>query len=87
MKNAKVLPKEFCDKFLKLNMLEVSDHHYHLDRISKFTTVIFKFICKIIPGLRESWVYVGQKPEGWTPCLNPSQKDLVKANEKTYFKG
>lgn len=75
------------NNFLKLNMMEVSDHHYHLDRISKFTTIIFKLICKIIPGLRESWVYVGQKPESWTPNLNPSQKDLDKANEKTYFKG
>lgn len=73
--------------YLKLNMMEVSDHHYHLDKLSKFATIIFKLICKIIPGVRESWIYVGQKPEGWMPNLIPSQKELEDANKKNYFKG
>lgn len=72
--------------FLGLEMLEISSHHYHLDSVGPVKRAVFKAICRIFPGFRESWLFVGKKPAGWTARNEPSDKEAADAFKKQYFR-
>lgn len=71
--------------FLNLDETEISTHHYHLDLIGPTKRIFFKTICKIFPGFRESWLYVGQKPKNWQKKVKPNKREFEIAFGKQYF--
>ena len=85
--------REYCrgdlvrlGKFLGLEILEISTHHYHLDKVGPVARDLFKTICRMFPGFRESWLFVGRKPEGWRARNEPSDEEVAVAFRKQYFK-
>jgi SAM-dependent methyltransferase len=73
-------------QFLGLETVEISSHHYHLDAVSPLLRKIVVLICKILPSLRESWLFVGKKPVGWKPHNVPTEAEATAAFSKKYFK-
>ena len=73
------------NKFLGLFETEISTHHYHLDKLGPLYRTVFKAICRVFPGFRESWLYVGKKPENWTAKLKPNDEEFEMAYGMQYF--
>ena len=73
------------NSFLGLDEAEISTHHYHLDQLGPVLRRIFVTICKIFPNFRESWLYVGTKPEHWIEKSEPNQEEFEMAYGKQYF--
>ncbi len=71
--------------FLNLKEIEISTHHYHLETLRISMRIIFRYICKIFPTFRESWLYVGQKPIGWQEKIKPNESEFKSAFGKQYF--
>ncbi len=73
------------NRFLGLDSVEISTHHYHLDQLKPWNQKIFKSLCRVFPGLRESWLYVGQRSENWVPKNSPNDEEFNQAFGKQYF--
>ena len=72
--------------FLGLEVLEISPHHYTLERLGPFMRFLFKAICRIFPSFRENWLFVGKKPAGWNARNEPSDKEAAEMIKKKYYK-
>lgn len=72
--------------FLGLEIVEISSHHYHLDVVSTPVRKIVVLVCKLLPSLRESWLFVGKKPVGWKPHNVPTDTEAASAFRRHYFK-
>jgi len=73
-------------QFLGLETVEISPHHYHLDAVSPLLRKLVVLICKFLPSLRESWLFVGKKPSEWQPRNVPTERDAAAISRKQYFK-
>ena len=71
---------------LGLETIEISSHHYHLHVISPLLRRIFVLICKFLPSLRESWLFVGRKPVGWKAHNVPTEAEAAVAFRKQCLK-
>ena len=74
------------NKYLSFETIRLDSHHYHLERLSKVARLFFIIICKMFPGFRESWLYIGKKPKGWEPRKSPTNTEFQSAYEKQYYK-
>jgi len=77
---------EKLGRFMGLEVLEITFHHYHLDRVRPVTRGLFKTICRIFPSFRESLLFVGRKPADWSARNEPSDEEAPMAFSKQYFK-
>jgi len=77
---------EKLGRFLDLEELEISFHHYHLDSVGPNMRRLFKTICRIFPSFCESLLYVGRKPVDWCPRNEPNDKEAASAFRKQYFR-
>jgi len=71
--------------FLGLKIVELSTHHYHLEVLPKKLRWFFVGLCKLSPGLRESWMLVAQKPSYWNPRFKPTHKVFYRAFGRQYY--
>ena len=74
------------NNYITFDTVQLNSHHYHLERLSKVARLFFIIICKLFPGFRESWLYIGKKPKGWEPRNSPTNTEFQSAYEKQYYK-
>lgn len=55
------------NKYLKLDMVELRGCDHMLVRVPKRFQKVYVAITNLADGLKDSWTYVGRKPEGWQP--------------------
>ena len=73
-------------KFLGLEILEISSHHYYLDQLSYFSGELFKAICKIFPGFKESLLFAGRRHADWYERTEPTELEAATAIKKQNYK-
>lgn len=73
------------NRYLGLDLINVSTHHYHLDSVNIFVSTLFQLVCKVFPNFRESLLYIGKKPARWVARDLPNEDEKIKATKKQYY--
>lgn len=65
--------------FLGMELVELHACHHMLSVLPRRVRYIYKAITMLVPGWRDSWCYVGRKPEGWKPVRDvpPAMLDRI----------
>jgi len=73
------------NKFLGLDLLELSSYHLHLDVLPPSARKWFVGFSFFFPDIRDSWMLVARKPDGWKERFEPSKEEFTKAFGAQYY--
>ena len=73
------------NKYLKLDLVEISSYHLQLDALPSFLRMPFRILSHLMPGARDSWMSISRKPSDWTSQTIPSKKQIKDALGWHYF--
>jgi hypothetical protein len=73
------------NKFLGLEMLELSTYHLQLDALPSFARKWFVAFSHFLPGFRDSWMLISRKPLNWKYRFKPSHEEFEKAFGTQYY--
>ena len=70
---------------LGLELLELSSYHLQLDVLGPVGRQAFTLLSSMWPGVRDSWMLIARKPEGWRPAVAPSDEQFRAAFGSQYY--
>ena len=57
-----------------LRVLELTSYHYMIHKFPRWVWPLWRAATALVPGWRDSWLLIAQKPEGWSAPEPPSAK-------------
>lgn len=73
------------NKFLGLELLELSTYHLQLDVLPAGARRPFVAFSAIFPGIRDSWMLIARKPRDWNPRFRPDPEEFSQAFGGQYY--
>ena len=79
------LDLELLNKYLKLNLAELSSYHLQLDVLPYMLRKPYQFFSNFIPSIKDTWMLVSQKPKNWKTQYIPSTQQKRESLGWHYF--
>ena len=81
---------KYLNEFLGLKMVRLENVHHMISRVPNHLRTLYKIGTAIIPDSKDSWSYVGQKPENWVPKreldIEEWQESILKKTQRLHRK-